>query len=466
MSEKLQLKYYLDELFLLSPDKGRWVNLNKKYNKQQLVDDYIKGLIRHQRGGVASIRDVNETYNEMRQDTAFYSTVAPHAINQEKIVFENGYYDYEGFHECERDKMEFSPFQIQRDFKEEVNDENKVKDFLLKFSGRDERKYKLLIEIAGAALIPDSMSIMPILYSSHSTSGKGTYVDLLSKMVGYQNRGQIDHSKFFGASSNFPLSAIKGKTLATMDELPHQLDTKASEKIKEYVDSKKFLFIERKGTNSEEILNTPTIIATTNKLVNIHNVDDAIKKRIIFVECTMNSDGKREFTSEQIRDMLNDEEGISWLINKACKAIFGVKEKTGIRNERFTATADTLKYWSHIETGSVVIDVIEKSNILSNLFDNKVDFWANGDLKDAFNNWKVENPEEKVSFAGFKRELQNYFSAKNLGTVMETRKAEGRGVEIQWSERSKEENTSFKKMNETVEIKLEDLEHIDLGDLI
>ena len=126
---------------------------------------------------------------------------------------------------------------------------------------------------------------MPIFISSHSTSGKGTLVDMITKITSIERLGKINHEAWLGKKqSAFSLAPIRNKTWVFMDELPISLDKNATEKIKDYVDSKEFISFEKKRNwRWSNAKYTNIFWAATNNNVNIYNVDDAIKRRIIWI---------------------------------------------------------------------------------------------------------------------------------------------------------------------------------------
>ncbi len=442
-----KFKIYEDDMFFLNNETGYWNNLNKTYKKQSNVDDYIKGLIEYNlSGGGENVyleqSVINKEFNKIKRQTAFHNTVKPVNINREKIVFLNGYYDVNGFHQMEETEIPFSPFQVNRRYQTyEKSQMTKMENFINKISCGDEEIKQLLIEVTGAALLPKGLSIMIILHSQHSTSGKGTYVDVLNRVLGKELVGQVDQSKFIGGNkTNFPLATIKGKNLVTMDELPVQLNNTATETIKEYIDSKQFITIERKGVDTEEILNTPIWVATTNKNVNIHNVDDAIKKRIIHIPFNMNANGNTTFTTTEIEEILNDKEGLDWLTEQGCKNIFKVLQRPGVRAEKFTVPQASEKFWKIIDNNNIVGDVIRSSEVVSGLIQAKAEFIAHDDLREAFNTWKQKNIEERVTYKGFTHEFYNYFSSRKLGKTEEDEdENEVKGISIVWFKKDEPE---------------------------
>ncbi|MFW3388640.1 UNVERIFIED_CONTAM: hypothetical protein RF648_21900, partial [Kocuria sp. CPCC 205274] len=121
------------------------------------------------------------------------------------------------------------------------------------------------------------------------------------------------------------MSAIKNADTVFFDELPQSMDKGSAEKIKAFADSKKFQEIEGKNVNQEQVINSSTIYALTNKNVSFYDFDDALAKRIIYVNMMLNKDGKYSFTTSEIEELIENQASLQMLAKEdinAYQAVF------------------------------------------------------------------------------------------------------------------------------------------------
>lgn len=481
----IKSKIYEDDIFVLV--NGVWVNLSSKFKKHYLRENYLKGLIEYElsNGGQNPYIEetaINKTFKKFMRDLTFYESTDPLTIDQHRIVFLNGYYDKDGFHKFKKgpdgklDVM-FSPFQITRNFNPKPKEGTKLERFINEYAVNDETNKKFLIEQVGLSMMPTNLSVAVIQFSKKSTSGKGTYMDIIQKIIGHNNQAIISAEKFFSPSAgNFVMAPTKGKLVSFVDEAPMQIAKKTTELFKEIIDSKKFIPLELKGDNADKVFNTSSIFINTNNYINIHNADEAVRLRLIIYEAEMNKDGNTVFTTQEINEILNDEDGYEWLIAEACKAIFEVLKRKGKRNEKFTIPKSNDIYWNKLAMSSKALEIVERSEELNNLFDGEIDFISNQIIKEEFMNYKKEFPNDKITLPGFKNELILLFSSKGIGIVEEARKDNRHGLKFTWTKRwshifdeeveSTKKESKVKVDNNQIKMDIKDFGDIGIADEI
>ncbi|MEX5297129.1 hypothetical protein QYM41_17815, partial [Kocuria sp. CPCC 205268] len=102
----------------------------------------------------------------------------------------------------------------------------------------------------------------------------------------------------------------------------------------------KFQEIEGKNVNQEQVINSSTIYALTNKNVSFYDFDDALAKRIIYVNMMLNKDGKYSFTTSEIEELIENQASLQMLAREAINAYQAVFIKDGIRNTKFSLTKE------------------------------------------------------------------------------------------------------------------------------
>ena len=435
--KQFEIEYFEGDLYIL--DEKGWTNITQMFKNKDEQRYYIKGMIKNtyvkQMQKFPEKGMISGFFNSLMEDAHYKKYNGMSNIDNNKIVFLNGYFDKEMvWHDL---KTPFTPYQIKLKYNENAQGTELVKRFFNELTCNDELLKQTLFEVIGTAISSRNMSIMPIFISSHSTSGKGTLVDMITKITSIERLGKINHEAWLGKKqSAFSLAPIRNKTWVFMDELPISLDKNATEKIKDYVDSKEFISFERKGIDAEVMLNTPTFFAATNNNVNIYNVDDAIKRRIIWIPFNMNKTGKAKFTGKEIKELLNSKEALEWVVKKSMQAFTKVINRPGVRNEKYTIPQFSIDYWNTSEDSSVAKAIMESTSILSSLFLKRAEFISNADIKEGLKKLKEEDEFSKLTLPAVKKELSNYFSAKRLGNVKDGRGKDGkeRGIRIEWFE--------------------------------
>ncbi|MCS5736392.1 hypothetical protein N1032_21890 [Herbiconiux sp. CPCC 203386] len=124
------------------------------------------------------------------------------------------------------------------------------------------------------------------------------------------------------------------------DELPALFTKGTSETIKRIADSKEMMEVELKGVDRQMVINSATVVATTNKNVSFYDFDDALAKRVVFISLGLNKSGKYEFTPAEINELLNDPQSIQMLARLAINAFQSVFDSSEIRNQRFSLTQE------------------------------------------------------------------------------------------------------------------------------
>lgn len=439
MRVKIKSKIFEDDTFILFD--GIWVNVNELFQKESLRHRWIQGLIEHElteggRFGGVTAHDIKKEFDEFMRKLTFYHNADAHFINQKEIVFKNGYYDEKGWHELANGQdIKFSPFQIARNYKEKVKEGTLMERFLDEYSSKDPRNKQFLLEQVGLCMMPTNQSVALIQFSEGSTTGKGTFVDIIQNIVSSKKQAIISADKFFSPSAgNFILAPTKGRLFTFVDEAPMHIAKKTTELLKEIVDSKKYIPLERKGVDADKVFNSSNLIINTNNHINIHNADRAIMLRLIIYNAKMNSDGNTVFSTQEIDEILKDDDGYDWLVNKATEAIFKAIKRKGKRNQKFTIPDSHWDYWEQLSMNSKSLDIIEDSKILSDLMMVKTDWISNDDIKLQVSAYKNKNQGEQITVGGFKKDLELLLSGKGIANVYDKRTSQGRGIAIDWVE--------------------------------
>lgn len=430
----LELKFFNNDTYYLN-DRNEWVNLSQQYPKDVDMNAALKGLIEdylEYQGSEYTTADINKLHQRVKSSYLLQAYIAPESLEQEQIVFTNGYVDKDGWHPTTN--LPFTPYQIHYEYNPAVSEHATVKEFLESVQP-DAKQRELMLKCLATGLTPKNWSIMPVFYSAHSTSGKGTVIEMMTRIIGRKGTGMIDGNKWLGkSSSNFALSNINNKLLVTMDEFPETLDTNSVDVLKNYIDSKQFILIEQKGIDSQQILNTQTFIATTNNPLNFYKIDDAIKQRIIYLPFDMNADGNIKFSIDEVEDMMKT--GISYFLHQLVEHFLILVKSTGKRNERFGLEQRNKSVWEALESDSLIEKALEKSKQFATLWDAREEFWANEDLR-SFAQMVLPQMPEQSALVIFKKEMTAYLATKKLGILEpSTKKINGKttkGISVRWN---------------------------------
>lgn len=438
----IKSKIFEDDTFVL---RGKvWVNLTELYSKHSIREQYLRGLIEYDlsdngKNPYIKDHDIKSAYNKFKRRTAFYETVDPITIPRTRISFLNGYYDSKGFTKYKKGEVPFTPFQIHRNYKEDIKKGTLIEKFIDEYSMRNKKNKQFLLEQMGLSMLPTNLSIVIINFSEHSTSGKGTFTDIMQKLVGHTKQAAISVEKFFSPNAgNFVMAPTKGKLWTFVDEAPKHIAKKTTELLKELADSKIFIPLEGKGTDAKKVFNSSNIVINTNNHIKIHNADDAIKLRLIVWEAEMNKDGKTLFTTKDIDNILNDKEGYKWLCYEATQAIFRVIARKGKRNEKFTIPDSHYRYWDQLAIDSKSVEIVEHSETLTNYFMGQVEFIPNTEIKDEFIKYKDAFPRDNITLAGFKSDLKTLITSRGIASVNLNARYKGvRGISFEWHKKWK-----------------------------
>lgn len=433
-------------------DKKVWTNISNKAKTAKEREWYIKGMILDdltiERGDFVENKDVNREYNKLMMVSHYNNNMGVEDISTNRIQFTNGYLhlDTGEIFVNKTAPIPFTPFQIPfKIFKDNPKIWNKktmdlVDRFFKEVSGREKDFETGLLEIIGSAMAPINDSVMPIFYSPHKSSGKGTIMEIISGIN--KKTREIKGDQWWSQANQFSLSATRNQLTAWIDEVPSVLPEASTEKIKSVADSKRFMEIERKGIDQEKVLNTPIYIATTNNYVNFYSIDDSLKGRVMWFSFEMNQDGKMLFSKQEIKILTKDKEALEYIAYKAIKCYSKLLKRDGTRNEVFTKPKSHYNFWENVKDLNKAKEIIESDEILSTLWEQKVDFITNADINNAIDAFRKKNPDERITLMGFQTELISYIHINKLGAGLRSRDNKGnRGLSIKWNE----DNSSTKK---------------------
>lgn len=442
ISDEYQIVFFNSNFYTYNTDKRCWEYCPANNMTAQQQKLWFRRYIQIM-GDFDELPKAKE-FDSIMAEILYYGEYDKKEIDRENIYFTNGVYNprtatFQAYANASYIPS-FTPFQIKHKYIEDTSvipqeKRDLVDRFFEEVSCGDEEFQDCLFEIIGAAMAPQNKSIFPILKSNHSTSGKGTFIEILRSITGLTR--QIQGDQWWGKSNQFSLAPLKNQLVGYVDEVPDQMPASSSEKIKAFADSKQYLEIERKGVDQEEILNTPLLLATTNHDVNFHGVDDALKRRVIWLEFNMNADGKSKFSQQEINTLTQDRECLQYIINKAMTGLVMITVDGAERNSGFSLPKCHYDFWDQVDFISKSREIIESNQVLSDLIAAKATFIANEDINTAVENFKQDNKEEKITAQGFKKDFMTNFYAKRLGTVkIGSKSINGkakRGLVIEWN---------------------------------
>lgn len=451
-----EIKTFEGDMYL--QDGLVWTNISNKKKTGKEREYYIKGMVRNDLAILRStdmrnINDfeVNSEYNLIMQTSHYNNNVTPEDINTDIIQMRDGHLDLITGDLVKNDwgNIQFTPYQIPLGIKEEISEDKKklVDRFFRKVSDGDEDFEKGLLEIIGSTMAPRNDSIMPILYSPHKSSGKGTIMEIISN-INCKTR-EIKGENWWGQGNQFSLGSTRNQLTAWIDEVPSVLPESSTEKIKSAADSKRFMEIERKGVDQEKVLNTPTFIATTNNHVEFYSIDDSLKGRVMWFSFKMNLDGKMAFSKQEIAMITKDKECLEYIATRALKAYSEVVKRTGSRNEVFTKPKCHFDFWNSVSILNKGVEIIESDMVLAALWDSRQNFFSNADLKAALESYKIKNKDERITFRGLQSEIIAYVHSNKLGICEKGKNnKDERGIKIVWAKKAQEYNDSYNQMME------------------
>lgn len=414
-------------------NNGVWINVNKTYIKQDLITNYIKGVIRNVLA-ITKTSELNNTYSEFMMDAVTKALVTDKDIDKNISVFKNGYYDLNQKKFIETDVLPFSLNQKTYEWSETAKSDVGER-FIKALADKDEDKRQLILEIIGSCFFPQNPSIFAILHSAHSTSGKGTIIDWIRAATGSVR--ELDYKNILEGSNQFSTGALKGTDAVFFDELPAIFTKGTSETIKRIADSKEMMEVELKGVDRQMVINSATVVATTNKNVSFYDFDDALAKRVVFISLGLNKSGKYEFTPAEINELLNDPQSIQMLARLAINAFQSVFDSSEIRNQRFSLTQEHHDWIESkkINNNANVEEVISKSRELSDAIQGQEDFITNDMLANAYALSGISFQEKHYTARIFKNDFIDFLTKQkhNVREVSKTIKGKTfRGIEINW----------------------------------
>lgn len=423
---KYRLIIYNNDLYQYDTNTYTWNYLHANRQKAEISKLTLRRMMMIEDGKDDLVS--SNHYNRVMAEVGLDYDVSMSEIDTSKIVFTNGQInlrsgEWEPFNTNKI--VPFTPFQIQyplitNPVELELVEKHKrelVDKFFKEISNHELAFETSLLELIGSAMSPRNDSIFPIFKSAHKTSGKGTMIEIMKRVTGLAR--QIQGDQWWKKGNQFALGVLKGQLVGYVDEVPQQMPSESSEKIKAFADSKSHLEIERKGVDQEQMLNTTLFLATTNHDVNFYSVDDSIKGRVIWYEFKMNSHGDEyKFTPEEIDTIVNDEYSIQYIIYRAIQCYVQVIKRKGNRNDRFTKPQSHYDFWEIVGETSKALEIIESDSTLSSLFDNKETFIAGEDIKAALRSFKMVNPEETITLKGFYNDFISYIQSNRLGKAI------------------------------------------------
>ena len=107
---------------------------------------------------------------------------------------------------------------------------------------------------------------------------------------------------------------------------------------------------------------------------------------------------KAKFTGKEIKELLNSQEALEWVVKKSMQAFTKVINRPGVRNEKYTIPQFSIDYWNTSEDSSVAKAIMESTSILSSLFLKRAEFISNADIKEGIKkNLKEEDEFSKLT---------------------------------------------------------------------
>lgn len=440
-----EFKTFEGDMYL--EDKKVWTNISNRTKNKEDRAHYLKGMIRNDIATTTGMdpryvspQQIGNEYNLLMQNSFYNNIVLSKDLPQNKIQFTNGYLDMDKAEIVYSPDIEFTPYQIPvKIFKDMQPHWDKdvirlVDKFLDGVSTGEADMKQGLLEIIGSTMAPVNDSIFPIFYSPHKSSGKGTIMDLIANLN--QKTREIKGRNWWGKGNQFALSPSRNQLAVWIDEVPAALPEESTELIKSAADSKRFMEIERKGVDQEKVLNTPTYMATTNHSVEFYSIDDSLKGRVIWYEFQMNAYGTPEFTKSEISTIISHPDALEYVAHLAMKAYIEVLNRPGTRNERFTKSIKHNEFWNTVTTMNKAKEIIEASEVLSALWDNKENFISNEDLSEGLRRYKDSNPSERITLKGLQSELISYLHSNKIGTAVRSTFNNKRGIKITWASKA------------------------------
>lgn len=230
-----------------------------------------------------STKDLKDSTLELYKE--IITTFDDHINNKFLLHFTNGYIDKLTLQFVEGSY--FSTSQIPLDYNPNVSPVDIVDDYINSMCKNDINRRDSLLASMGSMLSSTNDGVFTILYSKEPRSGKTTITSFM-KSLSPEKIKVLDGLVMENAGNRFSLTGISNKSGLLFSEIPPQLSKGSTELIKRLCDpSSLYVGIEDKGSNMDEIINTLTLMATTNRLSNWYEKDDALKSRInvIFTFC-------------------------------------------------------------------------------------------------------------------------------------------------------------------------------------
>lgn len=258
---------------------NRWINITEQYDT---VQDRALAMNVH----------LNDAKRKLKIDTDIRwqqlkgTILAKKDINVKQvyrgIVFMNGYINnVEPYEFIETDTIPFTTTQLHIKYKPGYTLNPVIDKLLNSLSENNETKKWAILRALSGALTNENWESFAFFWGPNKI-GKTQLFTLVKKLIGWNNTAQIDSDLVFGKNPDtFGLRNVLDKSLIWSDEFVETVDKKTSNLIKSLITSGNTININIKNSNISEILNTHSWFAATNNLPNFHDVDDALKDRIV-----------------------------------------------------------------------------------------------------------------------------------------------------------------------------------------
>ena len=138
-------------------------------------------------------------------------------------------------------------------------------------------KYKLIWQLIGKSLRPNlNKKVAFFLYDENTNTGKSTFSQLLSNLIGEENTSGLDLEQI---EERFSPATAEGKALIIGDDNDREMNIDKSNNFKR-ITSGELMTVERKGENAYETRFNTTIVQSMNGLPKFKTVDKGLLGRI------------------------------------------------------------------------------------------------------------------------------------------------------------------------------------------
>lgn len=192
-----------------------------------------------------------------------------------------------------------------------------VESWIKSIACNDTQVVNLLWQVINDSLNGNYTRKKAIFLIGEGNNGKGTFQELLSELIGYQNIASLKVNEF---DERFKLSVLEGKTAVIGDDVPANVYVDNSSNFNSVVTGDRVL-VEFKGQPLYSAVFRCSVIQSTNGMPSFKNKTEGTLRRIIIVPFNADFNGEKE-NFDIKEDYIKRSEVLEYVLHKAINLDF------------------------------------------------------------------------------------------------------------------------------------------------